>query len=187
MKVHLITLVSLFFSLSVHAKNISGVDISENISLSDNSKPLVLNGTGIRSKFIFDIYIGSLYLEEKQTNTSAIYNAKGQKSIRMHFLYDEVSQEKLVSGWNDGFEGNNSEEELAKLKSRINQFNSFFIRVKKGDTIYLNFFPSIGTEIVINNSRKGIIKGNDFFTAILKIWLGDDPADEDLKAAMLGQ
>jgi len=186
-KAHLITLISLFFSLSVHAKNISGVDIPESISLSDNSKPLILNGAGIRSKFIFDIYIGSLYLEEKQTKTNAVYNAEGQKSIRMHFLYDEVSQEKLISGWNDGFQNNNSEQELAKLKSRIDQFNSFFISVKKGDAIYLNFFPSIGTEIVINNSRKGIIKGNDFFTAVLKIWLGDDPADEDLKAAMLGQ
>jgi len=187
MKVYLLTLMNLFFSLSVHAKNISGVEIPESISLSKNSPSLILNGAGIRSKFVFDIYIGSLYLEEKQTNTNAIYNAKGQKSIRMHFLYDEVSQEKLISGWNDGFEDNNSDEELAKLKSRIDQFNSFFINVKKGDTIHLNFSPSNGTEVVVNNISKGTVKGNDFFTAVLKIWLGEEPADKDLKEAMLGQ
>jgi len=187
MKVYLIALISLFFSFSVHAKNISDVDISESISLSENSKPLILNGAGIRSKFVFDIYIGGLYLEEKQTTTHAIYNAGGQKSIRMHFLYGEVSQEKLVSSWNDGFESNNSEEELKKLKPRIDQFNDFFISVKKGDSIHLNFSPSRGTEVVINNTNKGTIKGHDFFTAVLKIWLGDEPADEDLKAAMLGQ
>ena len=87
------------------------------------------------TEFIFDIYVGSLYLESKATSTNDIYNLKGQKSIGMHFLYDEVSKEKLVSGWNDGFEGNNSEDELAKLKTRIDQFNALFVTVKKGDVI----------------------------------------------------
>lgn len=187
MRAYLITLFSLFVYLSANAQNISGVDISDSISLSKNSQPLILNGAGIRSKFIFDIYIGSLYLESKQTNANAVYQAKGQKSIRMHFLYDEVSQEKLVSGWNDGFAGNNSEDELVKLRPRIDQFNKFFITVNKGDVISLNFSASGGTEVVINNVSKGSIEGNDFFTAVLKIWLGDEPADEDLKTAMLGQ
>ena len=104
----------------------------------------------------------------------------------MHFLYSEVSKEKLVGGWNDGFENNHTKDELKKLKAQINQFNSLFINVKKGDIININFIPTTGTSVVINGKTVGLVEGDNFFTALLKIWLGDDPADSDLKNAMLG-
>lgn len=179
--------ISAFTPFALQAKEVAGINIAENITLSGSSNTLVLNGAGIRTKFIFDIYIGSLYLEKKQSSAKDIYSASGEKSIGMHFLYDEVSKEKLVSGWNDGFEGNNSEDELAKLKARIDQFNALFVTVKKGDIINLNYTPANGTQVVINGSSKGSIKGNDFFTAVLKIWLGEEPADDDLKNSMLGK
>ena len=72
------------------------------------------------------------------------------------------------------------------LKARIEQFNALFVTVKKSDVINLNYTPTSGTQVVINGSNKGAIKGQDFFTAVLKIWLGEEPADDDLKIAMLG-
>jgi len=104
----------------------------------------------------------------------------------MHFLYDEVSKDKLVNGWNDGFENNHTSEELLKLKTRIAQFNDLFITVKEGDVINLDFIPNKGTSVIINNKTMGLVKGDDFFVAVLKIWLGDEPADSDLKEGMLG-
>ena len=186
MKLYLTTLLSLFVIFSVQAKNIAGIELAETVSLSENSAPLILNGAGIRSKFVFDIYICSLYLTSKQTSAKAIYSTPEEKRISMHFLYDEVSKDKLISGWNDGFEGNLSETELNKLSSRITQFNSLFDTVRKGDIINLDYVPNEGTKVVINKQTKGTIPGNDFYTAVLKIWLGDDPADSDLKTAMLG-
>lgn len=187
MKAYLIPLFSLFFAFSAQAKNIANVEILEQVSLSDKAGSLVLNGAGIRSKFIFDIYIGSLYLKSKQTSTDAIYNLPGEKRISMHFLYDEVSKEKLIDGWNDGFENNHSDDELKVLSNRINQFNALFDTVRKGDTINLDYTPNKGTTVIINNQIKGTINGDDFFTAVLKIWLGDEPADNNLKNAMLGK
>ena len=75
---------------------------------------------------------------------------------------------------------------LSKFKTQITQFNSLFVSVKKGDVINLNFIPTTGTEVIINNKSVGNIEGDMFFTALLKIWLGDEPADADLKKAMLG-
>lgn len=187
MKAYLTAFFSLFFSVSVQAKNISGIEIAETVSLSENAKPLVLNGAGIRSKFIFDIYIGSLYLSSKQTSAKAIYDLPGAKRISMHFLYDEVDKEKLVEAWNVGFEGNLSKDELQNLSSRIQQFNALFETVKKDAVINLDYIPNTGTTLVINKKTKGTIRGKDFFTAVLKIWLGDKPADNNLKAAMLGK
>ena len=187
MQTLLVSLIGLFLSFSIQAETIADIEISNTVSHSEQSTKLILNGAGIRTKFIFNIYVGSLYLEKKQSTANDIYKAKGEKRISMHFLYDEVSKEKLINGWNDGFENNHSSEELVKLKDRITQFNNNFVTVKKGDVVNLNFIPTTGTRIVINGKSMGLIKGDDFFTAVLKIWLGEEPADSDLKTAMLGK
>jgi len=41
------------------------------------------------------------------------------------------------------------------------------------------------TQVQINGELKGSIAGADFNRALLKVWLGDEPADTDLKQAML--
>lgn len=127
----LISLFGLFLSFSIQAQTVADIEIANSVSHSEQSTKLILNGAGIRTKFIFDIYVGSLYLETKQESAKGVYEAQGEKRISMHFLYDEVSKEKLVNGWNDGFENNNSEAQLAKIKSQIDQFNNLFITVKK--------------------------------------------------------
>lgn len=178
--------ISSLYPFLLQAKEIAGINIPDTISFSDQSTKLRLNGAGIRTKFIFDIYVGSLYLETKQESVKGVYEAQGEKRISMHFLYDEVSKEKLVNGWNDGFENNNSEEQLAKIKNQIDQFNSLFVTVKRGDIINLDFIPTTGTQVEINGKSMGLVEGDDFFTVLLKIWLGEEPADSDLKEAMLG-
>ena len=187
MRTVLFLLFSLFFSFAIQAQTIANIEIPDTISHSNPANKLVLNGAGIRSKFIFDIYVGALYLEKKQNNADAIYTQTGEKRVSMHFLYDEISKEKLTNAWSDGFNNNHSSEELGKLNTRITQFNNLFTAAKKGDVISLNLLPGKGTTVVVNNTKMGTVKGDDFFTAVLKIWLGDQPADSDLKNAMLGQ
>ena len=186
MKQSLLIALSILLSTSINAKTIADINIADTVSHTDQSTKLILNGTGVRTKFIFDIYIGSLYLEKKQKTANDVYSAHGEKRISMHFLYDEVSKEKLVSGWNDGFKNNLTQDELAQFKAQIEQFNALFIAVKKGDVINLNFIPTTGTAIIINKKSVGLVKGDKFFIALLKIWLGNEPADADLKKAMLG-
>ena len=58
---------------------------------------------------------------------------------------------------------------------------------KKGDVINFDYTPDGGTRITVNGQPKGNpIPGADFFSAVLRIWLGDKPADETLKKGMLG-
>lgn len=187
MKYLLLVSLSFIFSMPLNAKTIADIELPDSVSHSAQSTKLLLNGAGIRTKFIFDIYIGSLYLEKKQTTASDVYKAHGEKRISMHFLYDEVSKEKLIDGWNAGFKNNLSSNDLTKFKPQIDQFNNLFITVKKGDVINLNFIPTTGTQVVMNGKVRGLVEGDAFFTALLKIWLGEEPADSDLKEAMLGK
>jgi hypothetical protein len=147
---------------------------------------LLLNGMGYRTKFVFKIYVAALYTETSVTTRDSVQSLKGPKRIVMHMVYDEVEREKIIDGWNDGFVENNSDEQLKSLQARIDVFNSYFSDLKKGDVLLYDFIPGTGTRVTINGEEKGVIEGADFYAALLDIWLGDEPADDDLKDAMLG-
>lgn len=170
---------------SVVAREIAGIVVPETGTI--KNKALVLNGAGIRKKLFIKIYVGALYLTGKRTDASEILADPEAKRIAMTFLYKEVSAERLVEGWNTGFADNNNAEELNKLQDRIDQFNALFTTVHKGDVIRLDYMPEAGTQVWINDTLKGTVPGEDFYQALLKIWLGPEPADEDLKEAMLGK
>ncbi len=174
----------LLCSVSVSARDIEGVSIAERID-GANGVSLVLNGAGVRSKLFFKIYIAELYLENPGTDVAAILADEGQKKMVMHFLYDEVAKEKLVSAWNEGFAGNLSKEAAEQLAPKIDRFNEMFETVKKGDTISLEYLPGIGTKVSVAGNEKGSIEGKDFSDAVFAIWLGEKPVTSDLKKALL--
>ena len=172
---------------TVFALEIENVKLPDSITSTNSGTTLILNGAGIRTKFIFNIYINALYLESKSSNAEEIINSKSEKQILMHFLYDEVTKKKLTSGWTDGFEANNSKSQMAKLQDRLNKFNAMFVTVKKRNTIRLDFLADGTLKVLINNEARGEISGYDFQQALLKVWLGQDPVTDDLKSAMLGK
>jgi len=174
----------LLMGLPSYAKEIAGVMVNDTLQTTDGAT-LQLNGAGIRKKLFMDIYIAQLYMEKPSATVSEVLADKGRKRIVMHFLYSEVSKDKLVEVWNDGFKDNNSAGDLAKLQERINQFNGFFVDVKKNDVIVLDYNPATGTTVTIKGQEKGVIGGADFNEALLKIWLGEKPADGDLKDKLL--
>jgi hypothetical protein len=59
--------------------------------------------------------------------------------------------------------------------------------MKDGDEIVLTVSPGTGTTVALNGAEKGTIAGDDFGTALLKVWLGDHPPSEELKAGLLGK
>ena len=184
--VFLILLQLAFFSVVSEAGQLGDVSLPEKVTLEGSDVELQLNGMGYRTKFVFKIYIAALYTESSVNSRDAVQSLKGPKRVIMHMVYDEVEREKIIDGWNDGFEENNSNEQLEKLQARIDVFNSYFPDLKKGDVLLYDFIPAEGTRVTINGEVKGVIEGADFYAALLDIWLGDEPADDDLKDAMLG-
>ena len=170
---------------TAEAKEVAGVQVSETVSIGETE--LQLNGAGIRRKVFFKIYVGSLYLEEKGTVASEIYQRDGARRVQLDILYKKLSKEQLVDAWNDGFRSNLESEELKSLQARIDSFNQVFSEVVKGDQIQLDYAPGKGTAVRIKGELKTTIPGKDFSDALLSIWLGEKPADYNLKEAMLGQ
>jgi len=75
------------------------------------------------------------------------------------------------------------------LHDQIKQMTDIFKLVQdvhSGDVITMDYLPSVGTEIAVNGVTYGTIAGGMFHRALLKIWLGSEPVQADLKAALLG-
>jgi hypothetical protein len=160
---------------------VAGVEIASSVTVAGQN--LVLNGAGVRKKFFFKIYVGALYLPRRTSAAEEALGMEGPKRVLMHFVYKKVTADQLVDGWNEGFEKNRAPEDLRPLLER---FNAMFGDVRKGDEILLDYLPGKGTQVTIRGENKGLIPGEDFYRALLNIWLGDKPADKGLKKAMLG-
>jgi hypothetical protein len=105
----------------------------------------------------------------------------------MHFIYDGVSNEKLIDGWNEGF-AKATKGNVAPLQKEIDAFNALFTEeAKKGDIYDIVYTPEEGVKVFMKGALKGSIEGFDFKKALFAIWLGDPPVNAKLKKGMLGQ
>jgi hypothetical protein len=186
MKRLLVIILAVFMmSPTAFAMQVGNVTLPD--SLMAGGDTLLLNGAGLRKKFIIKVYAGGLYLKQKNTDPGKIIDENAPMAIRMHFIHDGVSSEKLVDGWNKGFM-NGTNGNIAPIQTEIDQFNAFFSEEAKTDDIYdIIYVPEQGVSVYIKGELKGIVKGLEFKKAVFGIWLGEKPADSKLKKGMLGQ
>ena len=176
----------LALTFSAQALEVKGIKIDETAQV--GSSNLVLNGAGLRTKMMFKVYAGALYLAQKQTDANAVINDHGNKRIAMHFLRD-VSSEQLLDGMNEGFADNNTQSEMTSIDAQMKLFQKMMVsakEVKEGDVILLDC-TSVGTQVSLNGRLLGKIDGELFNQALLRVWLGDHAVDTNLKKALLGQ
>ena len=170
----------------LHAAQLDDVSLPDQVRLDGTETELQLNGMGYRTKFVFKVYVGALYTEKKVSTRDQVQELAGPKRVLMHIIHDEISADKMASAWRDGFEDNNSEDKLAVLEDRLQTLIGFFDTLRAGDVVLLDYVPGTGTRVSIRGEHKGDIAGEDFYAALLDVWLGEEPADDDLKEAMLG-
>jgi hypothetical protein len=182
----IITGILVFFCSIAQSFEIEGVHLDETI-VNGNGVNLVLSGAGLREKFWVDVYVGSLYLTNASKDLAEILSNPKSCRVQLDFIYKEVSSEKLLTAWREGFTKNQSAESQANLQKRIDQFYSYFEHsALRGDRYILDYAPGVGTSISKNEKQLGVIPGEDFRNAMLEIWLGNYPADSSLKDEMLG-
>jgi hypothetical protein len=150
---------------------------------------LNLNGVGLRRRAIFKVYVAGLYVPQKSTNPATLINDKGARRVSLRMLRD-VDAGSFIDSFNDGLKNNLTDAQLTALKPQMDALTATLKSIgeaKKGDAINFDYTPEAGTRISVNDQPRGDpIPGADFFSAVLRIWLGEKPADESLKKGMLG-
>jgi len=167
----------------VSGGELAGVTMVDQVTVGDTT--LELNGMGLRKKLWVEVYVAGLYLESPTSNAAEIVSSTGPKRVVMHFLTNRATKKKMDAAWFEGFEGN-SPDAYGKLEERVKKFAGFFGDMKDGDVVEIDLTPEVGTSVSVNGKSVGIIEGDDFATALLKVWLGDHPPTQDLKAGLLG-
>lgn len=175
---------------AVHAQpavELEGQKFEPTASVGGQSLPL--NGVGLRKRAIFKVYVAGLYAGQKSADASAIVNEKGPRRVSLRMLRD-VEAQSFIDSFNEGLKNNTPEAQLSAMKPQVDALVATLKSIgeaKKGDVINFDYTPEGGTRITVNGQPKGNpIPGADFFSAVLRIWLGDKPADETLKKGMLG-
>jgi hypothetical protein len=179
-----VVLFALGMGAPAYAVEVGGVKLDDKISV--GGQELVLNGAGIRTKAIFKVYVAGLYLPQKARDLAGVL-AKGPRRVQMSLLRN-LTADQLVDAFVEGLNANNSPAELAAVKAQMDQLVAImkaFKDVKEKDVVTLDFVDG-GTRIGLNGVARGMIPGADFNAALMRIWLGDKPAQADLKLAMLG-
>lgn len=172
---------------AVPAAEVSGVKLDD--SLSAGGAPLVLNGAGLRSEYFVSVYVAALYAPRKSGEAGTLILEKAPRRMLMVMKRD-VGAGKMLNAFHKGIVANLSEAEQQVLKPRLDEFDAAMTamqEVKEGDRITLDFGADGGVALARNGQTQATIAGPGMAPALLKIWLGDHPAQDDLKQALLGK
>lgn len=152
-------------------------------------KELKLNGAGMRTKVVIKVYAAGLYLPEKKTTMAEIAALDGPRRITLMIARD-ISADSFGNAFMEGLKDNTSVTERNAVATQVTKFGEMFALVpglKKGDVLHIDWMPGVGTQCELNGKKLGeTVQDVAFYNAILRIWLGDNPADRSLKPALLG-
>jgi hypothetical protein len=174
---------AILFAVPALAGELGGVTMPDEVTVA--GKTLVLNGMGLREKFVFDVYVAGLYLEQKTSDPAAILSSDGIVRIHMHFVYKKVSAAKMVEAWNDGFRGN-AGDKMASLSEGLDQLNGWMEPLVRGDSMIFTSTPE-GLRVEVKGQLRGVVPGADFSRAFWSVFLGPKPPTAPLKTGLLGQ
>ena len=168
--------------------DVAGVKLEDTADVGGSK--LQLNGAGVRYKAVFKVYVAALYVGKKIATPEEFYAATGPKRISITMLRD-IDSNELGKAFTKGFEENSPKGEMAKLIPGLIRMGQVFGDQKKlaaGDTFTNDWIPGTGMVMTIKGKVQGEpFKEVEFFNAMMRIWLGPNPADWKLKDALMGK
>ncbi len=180
----------LLTAVNVQAADLEGVSLEDRVRV--DGQEVLLNGIALRTRYIYvKVYVAGLYLPEKTTAAPAAIDARGPKRIVLVMLR-EATADQFLESIEAGMRANNSAAELAQVRG---QTEDLFAKIRgvaearTGMRIVLDYAPSqAATTLFVDGAPQGKpMPGEDFYRALLRIWLGERPVQHDMKNALLGQ
>lgn len=149
----------LISSLSITADS-GKVVVTPTITCADQK--LQLNGFGTRKKLFIKLYVASLYVQEQVRDASQFLEMIQASCMRLHITSSKITSKKMIKATREGFE-KSTQGNTAPIENGMKKFLSWLEQpIKKGDEF-------------------------EFASALFGIWLGDMPAQQNLKEELLRQ
>jgi len=180
-------IVALLGLAPARAADVEGVDVADSVRV--GGARLELNGAGMRTVYIVKAYVAALYVPARSPQPEVLLSQKGPRRLSLTMLAD-LSSEWVVERFVAALRENCVEHELAKLAPRIERLIDTMLtlgQTRKGERIDIDFAAGATSVSVDGHPLGPAIPGEDLFTAILRIFVGERPIDAELKQAMLGR
>ncbi|WP_034410092.1 chalcone isomerase family protein [Derxia gummosa] len=172
--------------VSALAVDIAGARLPD--SQQAEGRELALVGAGLRTRFMFKVYAAALYAVERPASAQAAIETTAPRRLVLHLLR-EVEADTLFGALHEGLRANTTEAQLPALAASEERLERIFRgigRAREGDVIALDF-GARGVAVAVNGEPRGEVADAAFARALLRVWLGEQPADAALKRALLGQ
>jgi hypothetical protein len=173
---------------TANAAEVAGVKLDDTARVAN--RDLKINGAGVRYKAIFKVYVAALYLEGKKSTVPEVLAAQGPKRMTIVMLRD-IGAEEFGNSFMAGIQKNSDRAEKTKVINQLLKFGELFASIhelKKGDVLTTDWVPGVGTLLLLNGKKiTEVIPDVVFYNMFLKIWLGEKPADAQLKKLLLGE
>ncbi len=170
----------------VSAAEVEGVEVADSVDLGGTR--LQLNGAGMRTVYIVKAYVAALYVARPATQPQALYAQSGPRRLSITMLAD-LSSDWITERFVAAMRANHREDELARLAPRIDRLVDTILtlgQTRKGERIDIDAVGG-GTRVSVDGHALGpSVPGEDLFDALLRIFIGDEPLDADLKRGLLG-
>ncbi len=133
----------------------------------------------------FSLYDSVLYTNAEQTSIiDEVLNGENALLLQFDFLR-KIRKAIILEASEKHLTINMSPAELASIRKRVDQLNSVFRTLDKGDSLALSYIPDKGTTLWINGKSMTTIEGKDFARLYYRIWLGKRPISRPMRNALL--
>jgi hypothetical protein len=175
-------------AIPAHALRVDNMEFPDRMKL--GGQELVLNGVGFRAVLVYKGYAAALWLPQRATTAAQVQAVPGPKRLQMRMLVD-VPASEFSKAFLKGVRRNTPAADQPALAERMAKFDAQILAlqtVKKGDVVDLDYLPDAGglTMRVNGQSRGEPIAGEEFYAALLRVFIGRKVSDDELRAALLG-
>ena len=165
------------------AGTLAGVTMPDTAKAGDHQ--LALNGMALRSKAVFKVYVGGLYLPDKEHDWKKVLAEDAARRMVMQWVRN-VDKAAICEGWEEGLAAN-TPNAPAEVKQNFDTLCGHMQDAKTGDRFTFTYLPGTGTEVAINDAVKGTLGAKPFADALFACWIGEHPGPgEAFREGLMG-
>ncbi len=171
---------ALLLSLSVRAEaaDFEGIPLPDRLDAVDRS--FYLTSCGMREVLWYDLYLVSLYTEDRSNDLYRYRSTATPKAVRLEILYDGDVPDQIPSEWRSHLR-----EEISREMFMVLQ--DLFQEVETNDVVVIAYEPQEGNALYVNGERQAFKPNGDLIHALLDLWLGQEPVSKNLRRLLLSE
>lgn len=181
-RILLVTALGASIAVPAAAATVKGIEFPDHKSV--GGKKLALTGAGVRDMLVVDVYAAGMYSEKPVQDAQELVASDQTKQFRM-VMIRAMTHEQAAKAFTEGVEKNVTPAQMNKVRYQLDKLlNAIPPKLEKGQELVGTYAPGRGLTVT-GPGMNLMFPGKDFADALFSIWLGPNPVDRELKAALV--